>query len=96
LIKFALLAYIHFPYQIRITNSTVQIDIELPRTQPEGDGLRTLPVTLTGLGVVCATIALNMKAKASKRRGCRTAQENLKGRSTLRERKAQVFLKESD
>jgi hypothetical protein len=35
--------YIHFPPQIRITNSNQQIDLELPRAQQEGVGYRTLP-----------------------------------------------------
>ena len=29
-------SYIQFPPQIRITNFTVQIGVELPRTRPEG------------------------------------------------------------
>jgi hypothetical protein len=39
--------YIRFHPQPRITNSNLQIILELPRTRREGDGYRTLPVTLT-------------------------------------------------
>jgi hypothetical protein len=76
--------YIRFHHQPRITNSNLQMNLELPRTRPEGDGYRTLPVTLTRW-VMCAVSSGGSTVREARdlapflRLSCHRGQGNFKG-----------------